>query len=67
MGKIARVDTNIKDYKGVAKKMGHGGYKSKRRPNSPMVQRKLRAEAAANFGKSAEFREAVYGIKPETE
>jgi len=67
MGKMTRVETTAKVYKGTAKKMGHGGYKSKRKPNSPMVQRKLRAEAAQNFGKSAEFKQAVYGIAPEAE
>lgn len=67
MAKMNRVDNNDKVYKGTTKRVGHGGYKSKRKPNSPMVQRKLRAEAAQNFGKSAEFKQAVYGIAPEAE
>ena len=52
-------------YRGTAKKVGHGSYKAKRKPNSPMVQRKNREKAAAEFGKCPEFREAIYGIVAE--
>ena len=52
-------------YRGSAKKVGHGSYKSKRKPNSPMVQRKKRAEAAEQFGKCPKFRADIYGIVEE--
>ena len=67
MGKMTRVELVGKTYTGKAKKMGHGSYKAKRKPNSPMVQTKAREKAAAEFGKSPEFRQAVYGIAPEAE
>ena len=51
-----------RNYRGSAKKVGHGSYKSKRKPNSPMVLRKKREEAAAQFGKDPAFRKAIYGI-----
>ena len=35
-----------------AKMSSHGSYREKRKPNSPIVLRKKRAEAAALFGKS---------------
>lgn len=44
------------------KVMSHGAYRSKRKPNSPIVQRAERAKAAAQFGKSAEFKRDMYGI-----
>ena len=40
----------------------HGAYRAKRKPNSPIVQRAQRAEAASQFGKSAEFKRDMYGI-----
>lgn len=40
----------------------HGAYRTKRKPNSPIVQRAQRAEAASQFGKSAEFKRDMYGI-----
>lgn len=67
MGKMTRVELVGKTYSGTAKKMGHGSYKAKRKPNSPIVQRKEREKAAAEFGKCPEFRQAVYGIAPEAE
>ena len=62
MGKITKIDG--KDRK-TAKKSAHGSYRTKRKPNSPIVLRKKRAEAAAQFGKSPEFRKAIYGIVEE--
>ena len=47
------------------KVMSHGAYRAKRKPNSPVVQAKARAVAAAQFGKSAEFKRAIYGIEAE--
>jgi len=66
MSKQLRIsDPGRGSYRGVAKKVGHGSYKAKRKPNSPMVQRKNREKAAAEFGKCPEFREAIYGIVAE--
>jgi len=63
----AAMTRNIK--KNAAKKgmkvMSHGAYRSKRKPNSPVVQRAERAKAAASFGKSAEFKRDMYGIVAE--
>ena len=42
--------------------MSHGAYRSKRKPNSPVVQRAERAASASQFGKSAEFKRDMYGI-----
>lgn len=56
------VNAGDKNYKGSAKKSGHGSYKAKRKPTSPMVLRKAREKAASEFGKSPEFRKAIYGI-----
>lgn len=53
--------TNIKDRK-RAKKSSHGSYREKRKPNSPIVLAKAREEAAAQFGKSEDFRKEIYGI-----
>ena len=47
------------------KVMSHGAYRAKRKPNSPVVQRAERAKAAAQFGKSAEFKRDMYGIEVE--
>ena len=41
----------------------HGAYRVKRKPNSPLVQIAERAKAAAQFGKSPEFKRDVYGIE----
>ena len=65
MGKVLKTAYG-KGKRITAKKSAHGSEKMKRKPNSPIVQRKLRAEAAAQFGKSPEFRKAVYGIVEET-
>ena len=47
------------------KVMSHGAYRAKRKPNSPIIQRLERAKAAAKFGKSPEFKFAIYGIVAE--
>ena len=47
------------------KVMSHGAYRAKRKPNSPLVQAAERAKAAAQFGKSAEFKRDIYGIEVE--
>ena len=60
----AAMTRNIK--KNIARKgtkvMSHGAYRSKRKPNSPVVQRAERAASASQFGKSAEFKRDMYGI-----
>ena len=61
MGKITKVDLG-KGRRIRAKKSAHGSEKAKRKPNSPIVQRKLREEAAAKFGKDPAFRKDIYGI-----
>jgi|SaaInlStandDraft_1057018.scaffolds.fasta_scaffold1110473_1 hypothetical protein len=61
MGKVVKVEYG-KGRRLNAKKSGHGSEKAKRKPNSPIVQRKLREKAAAQFGKSPEFRKDIYGI-----
>ena len=61
MGKVVKVEYG-KGKRLTAKKSGHGSEKAKRKPNSPIVQRMLREKAAAQFGKSPEFRKEVYGI-----
>ena len=61
MGKVVKADYG-KGKRINAKKSGHGSEKAKRKPNSPIVQRMLREKAAAQFGKSPEFRKEVYGI-----
>ena len=43
----------------------HGAFRAKRKPNSPVVQGVERAKAAAQFGKSAEFKRDIYGIEVE--
>jgi hypothetical protein len=43
----------------------HGAFRAKRKPNSPVVQAAERAKAAAQFGKSAEFKRDIYGIEVE--
>lgn len=61
MSKQIRVpDPGRGTYRGTAKKVGHGSYKAKRKPNSPMVQRKEREKAATKYGQDPEFRAAVY-------
>ena len=47
------------------KVMSHGAYRAKRKPNSPIVKRAEAVKAAANFGKSPEFKFAIYGIVAE--
>jgi len=50
----------------TAKMSSHGAYREQRKPNSPLVLAKKRAEAASQFGKDPAFREAVYGILQES-
>ena len=64
MGKMTKQDLG-RGKRVNAKVVAHGSYKSKRKPNSPIVQRKLRQKAAEQFGKSPEFRKAIYGIVDE--
>ena len=47
------------------KVMSHGAYRAKRKPNSPIVKRAEAVKAAANFGKSPEFKFSIYGIEVE--
>ena len=65
MGKITKTDYGKTGRKGPAKKSSHGSERTKRKPTSPIVLRKERAKAAAQFGKSPEFRRDVYGIVDE--
>ena len=65
MGKVTKTDYGKGGRNGPAKKSSHGSEREKRKPNSPTVQRKLRERAAAQFGKSPEFRKAIYGIVEE--
>ena len=62
MGKVTKTDGKTR---GTAKRVAHGSEKMKRKPNSPIVQRKLREKAAAQFGKNPEFRKDIYGIVEE--
>jgi len=43
----------------------HGAFRAKRKPNSPIVKKAEAVKAAANFGKSPEFKFAIYGIEAE--
>ena len=43
----------------------HGAYRAKRKPNSPIIKKAEAVKAAANFGKSPEFKFAIYGIVAE--
>ena len=61
MGKVTKVDLG-KGRRIRAKKSAHGSERAKRKPNSPIVQRKLREQAAAQFGKDPAFRKDIYGI-----
>ena len=47
------------------KVMSHGAYRAKRKPNSPIIKKAEAVKAAANFGKSPEFKFAIYGIVAE--
>lgn len=49
MAKTLKVSGRVRK---TAKMSSHGSYREKRKPNSPIVLRKKRAEAAAQFGKS---------------
>ena len=62
MGKITKTEGKTR---GTAKKSSHSSYRAKRKPTSPITLRKERAKAAANFGKSPEFRKDIYGIVDE--
>jgi hypothetical protein len=63
MAKTMKVSGKVRK---TAKMSSHGSYRAKRKPNSPMVLAKKRMEAASQFGKDPVFREAVYGILPES-
>ena len=65
MGKITKTEYGKTGRNGPAKKSSHGSEREKRKPNSPIVLRKQRAKAAANFGKDADFRRDIYGIVDE--
>lgn len=65
MGKRTKMNYGKGERRGPAKKSSHSNEREKRSPNSPMVLQKQREKAAANFGKSPEFREAIYGIVDE--
>ncbi len=60
MGKVMKSSAKVRKR---AKKSSHGSYREKRKPNSPLVLAKKKAEAAAQFGKDPEFRKLVYGIQ----
>lgn len=64
MGKVTKVELG-KGRRIRAKISSHGSERAKRKPNSPIVQRKLREQAAANFGKDPAFRKDIYGIVDE--
>ena len=66
MGKAVKTAYGKSGRKGPAKASSHGSYRAKRKPNSPIVRRKNVEKAASQFGKSPEFREAIYGIVEET-
>lgn len=61
MGKITNVELG-KGKRLRAKISSHGSERAKRKPNSPIVQRKLREKAASEFGKNPAFRKDIYGI-----
>ena len=61
MGKVTKIDLG-KGKRIRAKKSSHGSEREKRKPNSPIVQRKLREKAAAQFGKDPDFRREIYGL-----
>ena len=61
MGKITKVEV-ARGKRIRAKISAHGSERAKRKPNSPIVQRKLREQAAAQFGKDPAFRKDIYGI-----
>lgn len=65
MGKVVKTEYGKQGRTGPAKKTSHASERAKRKPNSPIVQRKMRAEAARNFGKDPEFRKDIYGIVDE--
>lgn len=59
MAKVMKVNAKVRK---TAKRSSHGSYREKRKPNSPIVLRKMREKAASEFGKSADFRKDIYGI-----
>lgn len=61
MGKITKVEVG-QGRRIRAKISAHGSERAKRKPNSPIVHRKLREQAAAQFGKDPAFRKDIYGI-----
>lgn len=60
--KMAKTMKNSLRVRKTAKKSSHGSYREKRKPNSPLVLAKKKAEAAAMFGKDPDFRRDIYGI-----
>lgn len=63
---MAKTMKNSLKVRKTAKKSSHGSYREKRKPNSPIVLAKARANAAAQFGKDPAFREKIYGIQRES-
>jgi hypothetical protein len=59
MSKTMKVSLKVRKR---AKLSSHGSYRAKRKPNSPIVLAKAKEEAAAQFGKSEDFRKDIYGI-----
>lgn len=57
MGKVIKSNAKVRK---AAKKSSHGSYREKRKPTSPLVLAKQRAEASSQFGKDPEFRKSVY-------
>jgi hypothetical protein len=59
---MAKTMRNSLRVRKTAKKSSHGSYREKRKPNSPIVMRKVREQAASVFGKDINFRKDIYGI-----
>ena len=59
---MAKTMRNNLKVRKAAKRSSHGSYREKRKPNSPIVLRKVREKAASVFGKDEDFRKEIYGI-----
>lgn len=59
---MAKTMRNSLKVRKTAKKSSHGSYREKRKPNSPIILRKVREQAASVFGKDINFRKDIYGI-----
>ncbi len=59
---MAKTMRNSLQVSKTAKRSSHGSYREKRKPNSPIVLRKMREKAASICGKNADFRKDIYGI-----